>query len=568
MTAIGRIECDVLVAGSGAGALAAAARAHDLGLRVAVIEKAAVWGGTSAISGGAIWAPNNRQIGDRDSREKALTYLQACTGGLVSPSLLEAYVDQSPRAAAYLERIGVRLRANMDYPDYRPDLPGALSAGRTLDPEPFDAALLGKTFATLRDQLPFMKVFGRISLSSAEGRALSQRRPGWMGLLAKMLAGYWLDVGWRLKTARGRRLTMGAALVASLRKALLDRQVPVHLGVRLTTLRQVEGGHLVLARRGEDDIEILARRGVVLAAGGFEHDGQLRARHLPPGGRADHSPTPAGQNTGDALKAGMDLGATTDGMANAWWAPAMRGPMGGEPDAVYVLFMERAYPGGVILNKRGRRFANEAQSYNDFGLAMIDDQVRTGGASDCWLIFDAGYRRRYMVGPMMAGAMAPDCSLPKAWLGKVYHRADSLQALAGQIGLDPQVVAASVARFNIHAERGLDPDFGRGGNVYDQYFGDQTFDNPNLAPVDAAPFYAVRIVLGDLGTKGGLKVDANANVLGQDDQPIAGLYAIGNTAASMMGAAYPGAGGTLGPAITFGVVAAEHIARRSNQPPR
>ncbi|WP_082539946.1 FAD-binding protein [Caulobacter sp. Root342] len=559
-------DCDVLVVGSGAGALTAAARAHDQGFSVSIIEKAPLWGGTSAISGGALWVANSGRLGDRDSREKALAYLRACTEGEVPEARLEAYVDQAPLALDYLEKIGVRLEANPEYPDYRQDLPGALPAGRTIDPQPYDGAKLGEHFFTLRDQLSFMKVLGRISLSNTEGRALSKRRKGWMTLLMRMMAEYWLDFGWRAKTTRGRRLTMGLSLVAPLGQAVFDRKIPLHLGARLLSLtKHPDGGFVATVSRGDIQVEVRARKGVVLGAGGFEHNAELRALHLAPGATTDHSSTPKGQNVGDGLKAGEAIGAATEAMGNAWWAPAMYGPMGDDPDAVYVLFMERAFPGGVVLNAHGRRFGNEAQSYNDFGALMID-QAKVTGTSDCWLFFDAGFRKRYMVGPMMAGALTPDHKLPADWLGKVYHRADSLAALASQIGLDPGAVESSIARFNEQADKGVDADFGRGGDIYDHYFGDETFPNPNLAPLRQSPFYAVRIVLGDLGTKGGLKVDVNANVLDVNGAPIDGLYAIGNTASSMMGRSYPGAGGTLGPAVTFGFAAANHLARGRNTP--
>jgi 3-oxosteroid 1-dehydrogenase len=359
---------------------------------------------------------------------------------------------------------------------------------------------------------------------------------------------------------------MGLSLVAPLGQAVFDRKIPLRLGVRLMSLaRHPDGGFVATVRQGETQFDIRARKGVVLGAGGFEHNAELRALHMAPGARTDHSPTPKGQNVGDALLAGQAMGAATEALGNAWWAPAMYGPMGDDPDAVYVLFMERAFPGGVVLNAHGRRFGNEAQSYNDFG-ALMAEQAKVTGTSDCWLIFDAGFRKRYMVGPLMAGALVPDHKLPADWLGKVYHRAESLSALASQIGLDPSAVEASIARFNAQADKGVDPDFGRGANSYDHYFGDETFPNPNLAPVRQGPFYAVRIVLGDLGTKGGLKVDVNANVLDAAGAPIEGLYAIGNTASSMMGRSYPGAGGTLGPAVTFGFVAANHLARGRNAP--
>ena len=552
-------KTDLLVVGSGAGALAAAVRALDHGLGVTVIEKSAFWGGTSAISGGALWLPANGGLAGDDPRIAA-GYMRSCIGAGVDEERLEAYIQQVPRTLEFLKSVSVELRSNPEYPDYRQDYPGAMPGGRTMDPQPFDGALLGPHFHTLRDQLPFMKVFGRISLSNPEGRMLSQRRKGWIGLLLKMMAGYWLDIPWRMKTIRGRRLTMGSSLVAPLGKALFDRGGSIRLQHRLSALKRHEDGSFVASVETPGGTSTIQARAVVLAAGGFEHSQALRSRWLPPAAQRNHSASPKGMNQGETLEAAMQAGAATANLQNAWWAPSMRGPMGNDPDAVYVLFMERAFPGSVILNKRGERFANEAKSYNDFGLDMIADQERTGGSSDVWLIFDAGYRKRYMVGPLMAGEIAPDKTLPKDWLGRIFHRADSLKALATEIGLPAEAVEASIDRFNAHAEQGRDPDFGRGDNVYDRYFGDQAFENPNLGPVKDGPFYAVRIVLGDLGTNGGLKTDRHGNVVDEAGAAMNGLYAVGNTAASVMGPSYPGAGGTLGPAVSFGVAAADHAA--------
>lgn len=557
-------HCDVLVVGSGAGALSAAVRAMDHGLAVLLIEKASEWGGTSAISGGALWLPANDQLSG-DDRQLAEAYLHACVGDAASEAKLRAYIERVPQTLAFLAGVGVDLISNAEYPDYRQDQQGAMPGGRTMDPQPFDGGLLGEHFYTLRDQLPFMKVFGRISLSNPEGRMLSRRHKGWGALLLRMAVAYALDFPWRLKTRRGRRLTMGSSLVAPLGKAFLDRGGRLRLNHRLKTLRREADGALVASiETPVGPIQIRAGA-VILGAGGFEHSSELRAKHLPVGAAPDHSASPQGQNTGDALKAAIALGAAAENLENAWWAPSMRGPMGGQEDAVYVLFMERAFPGGVILNKQGRRFANEAKSYNDFGLDMIADQEQTGGSSDVWLIFDAGFRKRYMVGPLMAGSVAPDAVLPKDWLGRVFYRAPTAQALAEQIGLPPDVVADSLSRFNADAEKGRDLEFGRGDNVYDRYFGDDAFANPNLAPVAQSPFYAVRILLGDLGTNGGLKTDVDGAVLESGDRPIPGLYAVGNTAASIMGASYPGAGGTLGPAVSFGVAAANAVAAQAKR---
>lgn len=554
-------QCDVLVVGSGAAGLAAAARAIDNGLSVCIAEKSAYWGGTSAISGGALWLPCNAQI-PQDRLDQARTYMAACIGESFDAGRVDAYLARVNQTVDFLARSGVQLKANTEYPDYRQDLPGAAMGGRTMDPMPYDGKRLGEHFHTLRDQLPFMKVIGRISLSNPEGRILSMRRKGWVKLLLGMMARYWLDVPWRLKTRRGSRLTMGSSLVAPLGAKVLNAGVMIDLEYRLSGIKKSDGENYISSFDTPNGPQTVSSRAIVLACGGFEHDEALRQTYLHEAAQRDHSASPKHNNTGDALHIAKSLGAATQGTENAWWAPSVRGPMGSDPDAVYVLFMERAFPGGVILNKRGERFANEAKSYNDFGLDMIADQERTGGSSDVWLLFDAGYRTRYMVGPLMAGSITPDKALPKGWLGRIFYRDETLEGLAKQIGLPPEKVVRSLCEFNTHAKNGDDPVFNRGDNGYDRYFGDPAFENPNVAPVEQAPFYAIRIVLGDLGTNGGLSTNTDGAVLDKQGQPISGLYAVGNTSASLMGNSYPGAGGTLGPAISFAIAAADDVARK------
>lgn len=552
-------KCDVLVVGSGAGGLAAAARAIDNGLSVCIVEKSQYWGGTSAISGGALWLPCNAQKPD-DNLDLARGYMAACIGSAFDDARVDAYLSRVDQTVEFLARSGVHLQSNAEYPDYRQDLAGAAMGGRTMDPMPYDGKQLGGHFHSLRDQLPFMKVLGRISLSNPEGRILSMRRKGWIRLLMGMMALYWLDVPWRLKTRRGSRLTMGSSLVAPLGAKLFRAGVEIKLQHRLAALARLEDGRYLSTFETPKGQAEITSGAVIIASGGFEHSDALRQTYLPGAAMPDHSASPKQNNTGDALVLAQALGAATHGIDNAWWAPSVRGPMGADPDAVYVLFMERAFPGGIVVNKRAERFANEAKSYNDFGLDMIADQQRTGGSADVWLIFDADFRKRYMVGPMMAGSITPDKALPADWLGRVYYRDETLDGLAEQIGLPRDQLKQTVADFNGHAVSAVDPVFQRGDNGYDRYFGDPAFENPNLAPVAKAPFYAVRIVLGDLGTNGGLSTDADGAVLDTQGQPIAGLYAVGNASASLMGNAYPGAGGTLGPAVSFAIAAADDIA--------
>jgi len=330
----------------------------------------------------------------------------------------------------------------------------------------------------------------------------------------------------------------------------------------------VEGGRVVgavVVRNGAES-RIETRHGVILASGGFEKNQELRDRYLPKATPTDYSLTPGLNNFGDSLKAAMEIGADTEFLDQAWWVPTMRVPAPGfnNADMRAALFMERAYPHTLCVNRLGRRFADEAMSYNDFGAAMLEDDARTGANAPCWLIFDAVARKRYPIGALLPSALWPDWRLPREWLDNAYYRAQTLSELADKIEVDPATLSATIERFNQFAATGVDEDFGRGANVYDQFFGDpRNRPNSNLGAVATAPFYAMRLDIGDIGTKGGVKTDANGAVLGKDGKPIAGLYATGNVSGAVTYDSYPGAGATLGPAMTFGLVAAEHIAERA-----
>ncbi len=556
------LDCDVLVVGSGAGGLLAANRAHDLGLKVVVIEKSPYFGGTSSVSGGALWIPNNDFIRHRDSRAAALDYLKACTHGLVAEEKLLAYIDNAPETVRYMAKsVGLVYRSHPDYPDYYQDRPGA-TTGRTMMPDTQDAAALGPELENMR---PAMGLFGRYSMPMLKGIDLVRRMPFWQLTLVKMVVGYWLDWPWRLKSVRDRRIDGGPGLAAGLRIGLLRRNVPVLLKTGLVRLTRSEGRVTgAVAVRDTREVTIRARKGVILAAGGFERNPELRARYLPqPDARLSNAPE--GMNVGDALTAGLEVGAAAEFLDFAWWTPAMRIPrpdVGG--DAHIGLFLDRGHPGSVCVNQQGRRYVNEAISYNDFGYAMLAEHERTGAAIPSWLVFDAVYRRNYNVASIMPASIMPDRRLPPDWIDNVFYRAGSLAELAVKIGVDGATLADTVDRMNRFAASGVDEEFGRGGNLYDRFFADRRKKpNPCLGRIAKPPFYAVRVVLGDIGTKGGLKTNADANVLDEAGRPIPGLYATGNTAGAVTAESYPGAGGTLGPAVTFGFIAANHLARQA-----
>ncbi|MGH8446624.1 MAG: FAD-binding protein, partial [Solimonas sp.] len=303
---------------------------------------------------------------------------------------------------------------------------------------------------------------------------------------------------------------------------------------------------------------ITARKGVILAAGGFESNQKMREQYLPQPTSADWTAAPP-CNTGDAIRAAQELNADVGFMQHAWWTPTVRVP---SEEKCRGLFSERALPGCIVVNRLGKRFANEAQDYLDFVQAMYDDHAKTGANLPAWMIFDARFRHKYNAGPLVSGSVTPDFLLPAGWRGSVFHRAETLAELAQQIGVDAQGLTDSVKRLNGYAQTGVDAEFNKGGNSYDVYYGDPTMQpNPCLAPIVKPPFYALKLNAGEIGTKGGLLTDEHARVLDKSGQPIAGVYAIGNTSASVMGSSYPGAGATLGPSLTFGYIAANHIAQ-------
>jgi 3-oxosteroid 1-dehydrogenase len=559
-------ECDVLVVGSGAGGLLTAVRAHDLGLGALVIEKADRYGGTSAVSGGGIWIPNNDAVKAVDSPELALTYLRHCTEGQVADDKLQAYIDNAPRLVKYLiETLGLEYFSVPGYPDYNLEYPGALvGGGRSMLQMPFDGKLLGEELFNLREPHPYYRVFRRIHFDLAEMAAVIQRLPGWWRTAGKMVLRYVFDWPWRFRTLRDRRLTLGNALIGGLRKAMLDRKIPLILSTPLVRLIGADGRvtGAVVHHRG-NELTIHARKAVVLASGGFEKNQELRNRYIPTRTSIDWSITPGSANAGDALLAAQAVGADTEFMDQAWWVPSIRvpAPVFTNVDMRVGLFSDRALPGTVCVNRLGRRFINEAISYHDFGKAMLAEERKSGAAIPCWMIFDATVRWNYPIGGLMPSFIKSDRGLPPNFIDNVLYRSDTVRELAAKIDVDPDALAETVAQMNEYASTGVDVQFGRGASPYDRWFGDpRSKPNPNLGPISRKPFYAVRVDLGDIGTKGGPKVDRNANVLNRQGEPIRGLYAVGNVSGSVTAASYPGAGGTLGPSMTFGYVAAEHIA--------
>ena len=534
---------DVVAAGSGGAGLTAAITAAAQGLRTIVIEKADVWGGTTALSGGGIWVPANplmQAAGGKDTLEAALTYLDAVVedvGPATSRERRLALLNAGPEMIAFLPNQGVGLEQERTQPDYHAEQPGGRK-GRLMEPVFTNGKRLGPWLATLR---PAPRPF---AVKTGEGASISRGFTSLASTLALMKIVARHQIAKRLGWAP---LTSGAALVTQLMFAVQKAGVPVRLGCALRHVVFENGRAVgVEVERAGVISRIQARAGVMLCAGGFAREAAFRK---PLQGVSGDMSSASPDDTGDVIKLADEMGAATALMDEAWWGPAVVYP-GGVPG---FFLWERSLPGSLMVDGSGRRFTNESQSYNVIGQAMI-----RLGIEDAWMILDARHRNRYLF-----GVMAPGRTPQALFDSGFFVKAGSLSALAERCGLDPTALAATVERFNGFARRGVDEDFGRGQTPYDRYWGDPDHrPNPNLGPIDKPPFLATRVRLGDLGTKGGLLTDADARVLRPSGDAIEGLYAAGNTTASVMGRGYPGPGVTLGPAMTFAFLAARHAAWR------
>jgi 3-oxosteroid 1-dehydrogenase len=549
---------DLLGVGSGAGAMTTALCAHDRGGRTLLIEKSDRYGGSSAMSGGALWVPNNRpmaEAGVKDTPEEAMEYLRTVTQGRASEERLRAYVEQAPKMLEYLtEHSRLRVQPMLTYTDYYPEAPGGKPGGRAVEPERFDARLLGDEFDRLREASVQTLMMKRMSMTAAEATLLLARHPGWVGLTVRIMARYAFDLGGRLRSSRDRSLSLGNALAGMLRLSLMDRDIPVWLETPARELI-VEDGRVVgvVAEREGRTIRIRALRGVVLAAGGFESSQARREKYLPGPTSAEWTVANP-HNTGDAIDMALKLGAAVDLMDEAWWGPVTVAPPGEERSRM--LFFEKCLPGGMFVNKRGERFVNEASPYTDVVKAMYEKNTPSAPSIPGYMVFDGLYRRKYPFGPFLSAAQQPDWALPKALKGYL-KKASTLEGLAGELGIDADGLKLSVQRMNEYARTGTDLDFHRGESLFDRFYGDENVKpNPCLGPLEKPPYYGIEIYPGDLGTKGGLKTDVRARVLTEAGDVIPGLYATGNCSAAVMGPTYPGAGSTIGPAMTFGYVAA------------
>ncbi|HEY9332541.1 MAG TPA: FAD-binding protein [Streptomyces sp.] len=540
-------EFDFVVVGSGGGGMAAALTAADSGLSTVVVEKGAMYGGTTGISGGGIWVPNNPTLkakGHDDSRASVRRYLDLLTEGRVPAARLDAFVDQGPAAMELLEKSRwMRFFWVKGYADYHPEYDGGRPRGRSVEALPFDTRNLGEDEKHQRPN----SLKGPLGLwiTAKDYRDLAMVKRTWRGRWASVIA------AWRVSSNTVRRRHMatgGRALVARMRMALKEAGVPVWLRSPMTELVTDAQGRVtgVVVTRDGKAVRVGARHGVLLATGGFDHNREMREKYLPEGGRDNHS-AGAVENVGDGILAGEALGAALDFMDDAWWMPSVHHPSG----ATIPLVSERCIPPSVIVSSDGRRFTNESSPYVNF----VHDQLE-GGHTTAWFVMDAKARARYPFAQIL-----PGMPFPKAFYENgTVHRADTIAGLARSIDVPADALTETVERFNGFARTGKDTDFGRGDSAYDRYYGDPTMKNPNLDEIVKAPYYAIRIEVGDLGTKGGLVCDENSRVLREDGSAVAGLYATGNTSAAVMGNEYAGPGATIGPAIVFGYLAARHAA--------
>ncbi len=536
------VEADVVVLGSGGAALTAALAAHDFGAGdVVVLEKSNMVGGTTAMSGGMMWIPNNHhqaEAGVEDSWEGVISYLDALAPGQLDPTVLEGFLEGGPEMVRYLaDRTPVRMRTLTGFPDYQPDVSGGLiDGGRSLDAEVYPFSELGNWATRVvppKTGAPRMtSYFEDMNIGPLDAQVLEARRAN---------------------DSRGR----GQALIGGLLRAILDRDIAIHFEHRALQLAKV-GDEIrgVMAQTPGGERWFRARKGVVIATGGFEWNETLVKTFLrgPMTG-----PVSVPENEGDGLLMAMEVGARLGNMSNAFWMTSTLEWQQQHRDAKpnYLLCQgERSMPGSIMVNRFGRRFVNEAANYNEIGFVLHDFDAGTHSYPNLpyYLVFDERFRQKYHVFTHRPGEP----------LSQMVRQSDTLRELAEEIGVDADGLEETVARFNGFVDKGHDDDFRRGDTTFDNYWGDRTLEAPfrTLGRLDAPPYYAIRMEAGVLGTNGGPRTDGNGQVLDWRDQPIRGLYCAGNAMAAPLANVYGGGGGTLGPALTFGYLSGKHAASR------
>lgn len=557
-------RCDVLVVGAGVSGLTTAIVAAKHGLNVVVVEKAPVFGGTAAYSGGVLWIPGNhvaRAAGIRDTREAALEYIRHETQANFNPEVIDAFLEKAPEMAEYFEReTEVKFIPTL-YPDYHPDQAGAAQQGRSILAKPYDIRALGPDMKRLRPPLKTITFIGMMFNSSSPDIKHFFNVTKSLGSFLYVTRRLSKHLKELVLYRRGINVTSGNALMARLAKTALDLGIPIHTECPVSRLIE-DGGRITgaVVRSQGGELRIHADRAVVLAAGGFPHDAaRIRQAypHLARGG--EHlSPTPV-ENTGDGVRLAEGLGATLEqDYANASaWIPVSRVPFGGGQTGVFPHLIDRYKPGVIGVTRNGRRFTNESNSYHDVGQAMI--QACAGNQETAmWLICDHPTIRKYGLGYAKPAPMPLGPMLKRGYL----HKGATLRDLARATGIDAEGLEQTVRAFNESARHGEDPAFHRGSTAFNRYLGDAEHrPNPCVAPIVTGPFYALKLVMGDLGTFEGLRTALTGEVLDPAGRAIPGLYAVGNDRASIFGGNYIAAGITLGPNMTFSYITAKHIAQ-------
>ncbi|WP_200174257.1 3-oxosteroid 1-dehydrogenase [Tomitella cavernea] len=554
-------QYDIVIVGSGGAGMTAGLAAAKNGLRAVIIEKAENYGGSTARSGGGVWIPNNevlRRDGVQDTPEAARTYLHSIIGDTVDPDRIDTYLERGPEMLSFvLANSPLELRWVTNYSDYYPEAPGGRAGGRSVEPVPFDGHKLGEELKNLEPD--YVKAPPNFVITQADYK--------WLNLLMRHPRGpvQAMKVGLRFLAAKARKkhlLVRGQALMAGLRGGLLQAGVPILLNTELTDL-VTEGDKVtgVTVRKADGTEETIgARLGVILASGGFEHNAEMRRKYQRAPIGADWT-VGAKANTGAGIEAAMRLGADLGFMEDSWWGPSM--PLTGGP---WFALSERSLPGCIIVNERAQRFVNESAPYVEATHAMYGGKWGQGeGPGEnipAWLVLDTRYRNRYsFVG------IPPRQKLPGRWFKSgVIVKAGSITELAEKMGVPADALQDTVTTFNGYARDGRDPDFQRGESAYDHYYGDPlNKPNPSLGEIGKPPFYAIKMVPGDLGTKGGVMTDIAARVLRKDGSAIEGLYASGNCSSPVMGHTYAGPGATIGPGMTFGYLAVLDLVDKDNK---
>ena len=567
------INCDLLVIGSGAGGLSAAVTAAHLGLQVIVAEKDAHYGGTTAWSGGWMWIPRNplaREAGIDEDIGRPLSYLRHELGDRLDEPRALAFLHNGPRMVEFFRsRTALQFIDGNQIPDFHGDTPDAATGGRSVCAAPFDGRRLGEHLHTLKTPLHETTLWGMGIASGAELRHFlnALRWPASLWYVTKKVLRHGRDL---LVHRRGTQLVNGNALVGALVRSLLDRGGQLLVNSPATRLlRDPDRVCGAVLHTPQGALHVLARRGVVLACGGFPHDPVRKQQLLPhaPTGQEHWSAGSRG-NTGDGLRLGESAGGTVarDLAQAAALAPVSRVPRADGSTAHFPHLIERAKPGLIAVTARGARFANEADAYHDFMQGLLA-ATPAGQQPLAWLLCDHAFIRHYGL-----GAVKPAPMPLSPWLGNGYlRRGDTLEELARVCGIDVQGLLVTVERYNAMCQDGVDQDFGKGRTPYNRIQGDadrardRDLPNPCMGPIERGPFYAVQIVMGSLGTFAGLRVNTHGQVLDARDWPIAGLYAAGNDMNSLMGGHYPAGGITLGPAMTFGFITAHHVAGVSTE---